>query len=40
MIDDNVIYDVINFRRELEIQNLMTPELDEFIENYMRFSNQ
>lgn len=36
----NGILDLTNFKRELEMQNLMTRELDEFIENYMRFSNQ
>lgn len=37
--DDNTIYDLRNFKRQLEIQNLITPELTEFIDSYMRFSN-
>ena len=39
-IDNNTIYNLNNFRRQLEIQGLMTTQLDEFIENYIRFSNQ
>ena len=37
--DENTIYDLCNFKRQLEIQNLITPELTEFIDSYMRFSN-
>lgn len=37
--DENTIYDLRNFKRQLEIQNLMTSELNEFIDNYIRFSN-
>lgn len=36
---DNTIIDVYKFKRELRQQNLMTDELEEFIENYMRFDN-
>ena len=36
---ENVIIDKDKFIRQLEQQNLMTIELEEFIENYMRFDN-
>lgn len=36
---ENVIIDKNKFIRQLEQQNLMTKELEEFIENYMRFDN-
>ena len=36
---DNTIIDVYKFKRELRQQGLMTDELEEFIENYMRFDN-
>lgn len=36
---ETMIVDVHRFRRQLENQNLMTKELDEFIDNYMRFDN-
>ena len=35
----NVIIDKDKFIRQLKQQNLMTKELEEFIENYMRFDN-
>lgn len=35
----NAILDIGDFRRELQRQGLMTEELEEFIENYMRFDN-
>lgn len=38
-IDDEIIYDVNNFKRELERQGLMTQELNNFIENYMAWDN-
>lgn len=38
-IDDEIIYDVNNFKRELERQGLMTQKLKDFIENYMRWDN-
>ena len=38
--DENKIHDVINFKRQLEIRGLMTPVLDEFIEDYLRWSNE
>lgn len=38
-MEDNSIIDVYKFKNELKQQNLMTEELDEFIENYMRFDN-
>lgn len=34
-----MIYDIDNFKRELERQNLMTEQLNEFIRNYMLFDN-
>lgn len=34
-----MIYDIYNFKRELERQDVMTRELSEFIENYMKFDN-
>lgn len=36
---DNSVIDVYKFKRELTQQGLMTDELEEFIENYMRFDN-
>ena len=38
-MEEEVIYDVENFRFELERAGLMTEKLDEFIENYMRWDN-
>lgn len=35
----NTIHDLGNFRRQLSIRNLMTPELEEFIELYLKFYN-
>lgn len=34
-----MIYVIDNFKRELERQDIMTRELSEFIENYMKFDN-
>lgn len=36
---ENTIIDVDRFKRMLENQSLLTKELDEFIDNYMRFDN-
>ena len=33
------IEDVNAFKRELQRQNMLTPQLEEFIENYMRWDN-
>lgn len=38
-IDENIIYNVHNFKYQLERVGLMTDELDNFIENYMKFDN-
>lgn len=39
-IDDIImIYDVSNFESELQSAGLMTPQLQEFIENYLRWDN-
>ena len=38
-IDDEIIYDVNNFVRELDRAGLMTDELKDFIENYLRWDN-
>ena len=38
-LKENAILDVEIFKRQLEQQNLMSRELVEFIENYMRFDN-
>ena len=38
-MENDIIFNVENFRLELERANLMTKELDEFIENYMTFDN-
>ena len=38
-LKENAILDVEKFKRQLEQQNLMSRELEEFIENYMRFDN-
>ena len=37
--DREKIEDVANFKRELARQNMLTPQLEEFIENYMRWDN-
>lgn len=37
--DIQVINDVENFIRRLEMDNLYTPELDRFITEYLRFHN-
>lgn len=37
--DREKIEDVDNFKRELSRQNMLTPQLEEFIENYMRWDN-
>ncbi len=34
-----MIYDVRNFESELQSAGLMTPQLQEFIENYLRWDN-
>ncbi len=34
------ILDVENFQRELSIRGLLTPELENFIEDYLRWSNE
>ncbi len=39
ILQENAILDLDNFKRELARQHLMTPELEEFIENYMRWDN-
>ena len=36
---DGAILDVVNFKRQLEIKGLITKEIDEFIDDYMRWSN-
>ena len=38
-IEDEIIYDVNNFIRELKRAGLMTKELEDFIENYIRWDN-
>ena len=37
--DREKIEDVANFKRELARQNMLTPQLEEFIENYTRWDN-
>lgn len=37
--ESNIIFDLDDFRNQLELENLMTPELEEFIYNYMKFRN-
>ena len=37
--DREKIEDVASFKRELARQNMLTPQLEEFIENYMRWDN-
>ena len=37
--ESNVIFDLDDFREQLELENLMTLELKEFIYNYMKFRN-
>ena len=36
----NGIHDMDNFKRQLHIRGLMTSELEDFIDNYMRFCNE
>lgn len=38
-LEGEIIYNVENFRFELERAGLRTEKLDEFIENYMRWDN-
>lgn len=38
-LKENAILDVDDFKRKLDNQNLMNRELEEFIENYLRFEN-
>lgn len=38
--DREKIEDVANFKRELARQNMLTPQLEEFIENYTRWDNE
>ena len=35
----NAIWDVEYFKFKLSTDGLLTPELDEYIENYMKFNN-
>lgn len=37
--DRDKIEDVASFKRELARQNMLTPQLEEFIENYLRWDN-
>ncbi len=37
--ESNIIFDLDDFRERLELENLMTVELKEFIHNYMKFRN-
>ena len=39
-LEDNTIIDIYKFKRALVQQNLMTEELENFIEDYMRFDNE
>lgn len=39
MQEKKSILDIDKFKRQLEQRELMTKELEEFIENYMRFDN-
>ena len=36
---DNNIKDIGWFKWKLQLDNLLTPELEKFIENYMKFNN-
>jgi len=38
-LKDEAILDLDKFKRQLEGQNLLSVELEEFIENYMRLDN-
>lgn len=38
-LKDNMILNVEDFKRELDRKKLKTPELEEFIESYMRWDN-
>ena len=38
-LKENSILDLDKFKRELEVQNLMSDELREFIDSYMQFDN-
>lgn len=37
--DRDKIEDVASFKRELARQNMLTPQFEEFIENYLRWDN-
>lgn len=38
-LKDYMVLDIDNFKRELEMQGLMTEELINFIDNYMKWDN-
>lgn len=38
--DDIVIKDVWVFKRRLEIEGLLTPQMKSFIENYLKYYNE
>ncbi len=38
--DDIVIKDVWVFKRRLEIEGLLTPQMESFIENYLKYYNE
>ena len=37
---DDVIHDVNHFKFRLEVDGLLTPQLESFIENYLKFYNE
>lgn len=37
---EGAILDIENFKRVLSIRGLLTPELENFIEDYLRWSNE
>ena len=37
---DSIIYDVEWFKFKLTLDNLLTPELEDFIKEYLRFYNE
>ena len=38
-IEDDALFDVKDFKWRLQLDGLLTPQLDDFIENYLKFHN-
>ena len=38
-LEENGIYDLNNFKWRMQMDGLLTPQLEDFIENYLKFHN-